>query len=154
MIKVTKKFWYSLIFGLVIILDRITKLEALATYMQRGIVNDWLSFEVSFNRGISWSMFHSQHVWVFTTISLIIVGITLLLGVYAYARWLNKQTIIGEVLVLAGSVSNIIDRVLYGGVVDFIILSYKDWVFPAFNVADVAIVCGVGIMLLEYYKES
>jgi len=147
-------YGYGILFFLIVLFDRITKLEALHFYMQRCTINPFLAFEVALNRGISWSMFHSEQTWVFIFVSLVIVAITGMIGIYTYARWLNYQPIIGEILVLAGSISNIIDRVRYGGVVDFIIFSYGDWVFPAFNIADVSIVLGVCIMLMEHHRES
>ncbi len=52
-------------------------------------------------------------------------------------------------MVIAGSVSNILDRVVYGGVVDFIHVHINGWSFAVFNIADVAIVVGVCIMMLQ-----
>jgi signal peptidase II len=52
-------------------------------------------------------------------------------------------------LVLGGAIGNLIDRVAYGYVIDFLDVYYQDWHWPAFNVADTAICIGVGLMLLE-----
>jgi signal peptidase II len=52
-------------------------------------------------------------------------------------------------LVLSGAIGNVIDRILYGAVVDFVDLHYAGWHWPAFNIADTAICIGVGLMLLE-----
>ena len=90
----------------------------------------------------------------FLVVSIVITGITLALASYTAIRAMNHQLIFGEILVLAGSCSNLIDRFIYGGVVDFILLSYGDWSFPVFNCADVCIVIGIGLMLFEQYGES
>lgn len=99
-------------------------------------------------------MFHSDNELPFLIVSLIITGITLALASYAAIRAMNHQLIFGEILVLAGSCSNLVDRFIYGGVVDFILLSHGGWSFPVFNCADVCIVIGIGIMLFEHYGES
>jgi len=134
--------------------DRITKCAALACYSSRCTFNDYLSFELVFNRGISWSFFHARSDFVFAIVSIVIVCITVLLGIYTFIRWRQHRLIIGEIWVLAGSVSNIVDRVLYRGVIDFIELSYNGFVWPLFNLADVCIVVGVGMMLIQQYREE
>ena len=48
-------------------------------------------------------------------------------------------------------VGNLIDRVLLGKVVDFVLVYYRDWYFPAFNVADAAISLGAAFMLLDMF---
>lgn len=57
-----------------------------------------------------------------------------------------------EILVFAGAISNLVDRVLYGAVLDFIELYVGRWSWPVFNVADSLIVCGVIGMLFRQWK--
>ena len=52
-------------------------------------------------------------------------------------------------LLLGGAVGNVIDRVLYGHVIDFLDFYYGTWHFPAFNVADSAITMGAGLLILD-----
>jgi signal peptidase II len=52
-------------------------------------------------------------------------------------------------LVLGGAIGNLIDRVLYGYVVDFVLLYWRSWSYPAFNVADAAITLGVAGLLYD-----
>jgi signal peptidase II len=137
----------------IFIFDRATKLAALAWCMESACtVNSFLSFEVVFNRGISWGMFHSQSDALFFVVSAIIAMITTALCGYAYHNYKRGNVIAAEVCIIAGSCCNLIDRVMYGGVVDFIILSYKTLSWPVFNVADAVIVFGVGLFLLRYEK--
>jgi len=150
---ITKKWFYIILFACVAILDRVTKYLALTYCDEIPKTDSFLSWCISFNRGISWGMFHSDNEWQFFTVSGIIIGITLILASYTIIRYINYQSIVGETLVLAGSFSNLIDRFMYGGVVDFILLSYGGWSFPIFNCADVCIVLGVGLMLFEHYGE-
>jgi signal peptidase II len=55
----------------------------------------------------------------------------------------------GLTLVLGGAIGNVIDRLAYGYVVDFILFHYQEWSYPAFNIADSAITCGVALVLYD-----
>lgn len=57
-------------------------------------------------------------------------------------------------LVLGGALGNLIDRILYGYVIDFLDVYYGDWHWPAFNVADSAITVGVVLLLLDSFKPN
>ena len=59
----------------------------------------------------------------------------------------------GLALVLGGAIGNVIDRILWGHVVDFIRVHYQDWYFPAFNAADSSISIGVGLLLLDSFLD-
>lgn len=56
---------------------------------------------------------------------------------------------LGLVLVLGGAIGNVIDRLAYGHVIDFLLFHYKGWSYPAFNIADSAISCGVVLILFD-----
>ena len=142
---------YGLIALCVLLLDRISKWYAVQHIQMPIQINQFLSFELAFNRGISWGMFHGSGC-LFALVRIVISLVTFFVAISAYARWREGQLVLGEVLVVAGSFSNLIDRAFYGGVVDFILLHYSDWYWPVFNVADMAIVCGVALMIWEYYR--
>jgi signal peptidase II len=83
-----------------------------------------------------------------------IMAITAGVAWYAYEQYKEGHNVVGETLVVAGSVSNIIDRFWYGGVVDFIEFSYGTWIWPSFNIADMCIVFGIAIMLISHIKKG
>ena len=143
---------YALLFFGIIGIDRISKWWAIDTLAIPYQVNQFLSFELVYNRGISWGLLHSTSDTLFAVVSIVIALVTLAVAISAWIRFMNGDAILGELLVVAGSCANLIDRVLYGGVVDFILLSYGQWSWPVFNIADAAIVVGVAIMLWEYYR--
>lgn len=147
-------FWYFLLFSGVLTADRITKNWALEYCIEPYQINQFLSFELIFNRGVSWGLFNSSSDLVFSLVSLLIVGIMIGLGLYTFVRWNNTHWVIGEVLVLSGALSNMVDRVLYHGVVDFILLSAYGYSWPIFNIADACIVVGVGFMIAAVAWES
>jgi signal peptidase II len=146
--------YYSSAFALIMMLDRITKLWALKLNDPYQVTS-FLSFDLWLNRGLSWGLFHSSKQTTFTLVSLIPFVILCGALFYAYHQKKMGQCILGEIFVIAGALGNLIDRVWYGGVIDFILLSYKQWSWPYFNVADISIVCGVGIMIITtMYKQQ
>jgi signal peptidase II len=149
-----KIIMYGAVALIVFVIDRITKMMALMYCVQTVRVNQLLSFEMHINRGVSWGMFHTATDGVCAIVVVGIMCLTAILCWYAWHKYGNNQSIIAEVLIISASVSNLIDRVIYGGVVDFIIVSYGNLSWPVFNVADVAIVLGVGIMVFWYELEQ
>jgi signal peptidase II len=87
--------------------------------------------------------------WLFAGLAVVMSSII--------AVWLHRlkkhETLMAVALslVLGGAVGNLIDRVAYGYVIDFLDVYYQDWHWPAFNIADSAICIGVGLMLLESF---
>jgi signal peptidase II len=108
----------------------------------------FLNLRLAFNTGVSFSLFAeslSQAVWL---VVLIKVGIVFLLLWWA-AGVLKRSEGLGLGLVIGGALGNIVDRLHFGAVVDFVDLYYGEWHWPTFNTADVAITAGVGILLVS-----
>lgn len=87
--------------------------------------------------------------WFFSAMALIISTV---LVVWLY-RLKKHETLLAVALslVLGGAIGNLIDRLAYGYVIDFLDVYYQNWHWPAFNVADMAISLGVFLMLLESF---
>ena len=85
--------------------------------------------------------------WFFAAMALIISTVLI---VWLY-RLKKHETLlaIALALVLGGAIGNLIDRLAYGYVIDFLDVYYQSWHWPAFNVADMAISLGVFLMILE-----
>lgn len=119
-------------------MDQITKLVAVV--LRDGIVK---------NHGSAFGIFTQQNI-VFTFLSIIII-VGLLL--YAYRRKNSEHNIYtryGLLLIIGGGVSNIIDRVVHGYVVDFI----KIPLWPTFNIADACITLGIATILWYSFFET
>jgi lipoprotein signal peptidase len=102
------------------VIDRLTKLWALQHCLSGADkLNHYVSCNVYFNRGVSWSLFHSDNPYIFYCITGLIIAVTCGVAIYAYLQAKNGFHIFGELLIISGSVANIIDP-HYGGVVDFI----------------------------------
>lgn len=141
---------YLLLAIFVIVIDVCSKQWALGHCSIAQYVNPFFMCELTINRGISWSLFHTHNAYLFAMVTLAVGIIISMLMYHAAKKWSLRQIVVGEVMVIAGACSNMLDRFIYGGVIDFIVIHYKDWVWPTFNFADTAIVIGVLIMLITH----
>lgn len=139
---------YSLLSLFVFAVDMFSKRWALSNCSSEVFFNKFLSCKLVFNRGVICSLFHSMSEWQFSLVTILVIGVLLFLGIYAGKKYALGIPIWGEILVLSGGFSNVFDRFIYGGVVDFIVLGYKNYSWPVFNFADFVVVCGVFLMLL------
>jgi signal peptidase II len=130
------------------VFDQATKLIALAT-LERGNAQSVLPFfdlRLSFNQGISFSMFAETFAGrplLLTGTTLVIVALFAVLLIRSTARW----EAIAFGLIIGGALGNALDRLRLGAVVDFLDFHVWNYHWPAFNLADTAIVVGVMVLL-------
>ena len=135
-------------------LDQLTKFLIYGT-PARSIIGNLLWFESTLNTGVAFSMFEGMQI-----LFVIVAAIASVLFVYLIIskKWLtSKLEKISVALVLAGTIGNLIDRIVFNGVRDFIYLKFIN--FAIFNVADMAITIGaillcVAIIFLRKPKEE
>ncbi len=104
------------------------------------------------NTGAAFSFLSDAGGWQRWFFAAMAVIISVVLTVWLY-RLKRHETLlaISLSLVLGGAVGNLIDRLAYGYVIDFVDMYYQSWHWPAFNIADMAISLGVFLMLLESF---
>lgn len=138
--------WLSL---LVIVLDQVTKqlvVNGLNLYQVIPLLPT-LNLTRMHNTGAAFSILSDAPPLFFITLGLIVsVGVLVWLRRNPSGQ---KTMTLALVLVLGGALGNVIDRATRGYVVDFIDFHVGDWHWPAFNVADIAIVCGAGLLILD-----
>ena len=105
-----------------------------------------LSVTYTENRGAAWSMFEGQQWLLIGVTSVMIVGLLAVLLSGRFRR--HRLATFGGILVVAGGIGNLIDRVFRGYVVDFLRTDFMD--FPIFNVADCFVVVGA-VLLFVYF---
>lgn len=136
---------------LVLLLDQASKWIILLRVMDPPRIIEVTSFfnlVLVYNRGVSFGLLASDLAWkpfALAAMALVIVGL-LLWWVRGQQGALPRY---GSGLIIGGAIGNMIDRFLHPGVVDFLDFHLAGWHWPAFNVADAAIVCGVGLLLLD-----
>lgn len=116
-------------------------------------VSSFLNLRLSWNTGVTFGLFADYAKWM----PYILIAVTLLILV-VLLNWLRRATTIyaslGLGFVMGGAIGNVLDRFRYGAVVDFLDFHIGQYHWYSFNVADSAIVLGVGFLLLENLLEN
>lgn len=150
--QILRYFGYLMLATIIVILDQYTKQLAYSQLAAGGRVELLPVFQLAlvFNRGAAFGFLGDAGGWqrVFFIALAVVFSIVLLVWiwrVHCRDRWLST----GLGLVLGGAIGNLIDRVEAGYVIDFLVLHYQDWYFPAFNVADIAITAGAIMLIID-----
>ena len=137
---------------LVLAADQASKwwvLEALRL-PERGqvVLAPFLNLTMVWNQGITFGLLRMDGGWGPTLLAGVALAVVAALGVWV-ARAENRLTALALGAVAGGAVGNVIDRLRFGAVVDFVHAHAWGWSWYVFNVADAAIVCGVAALLLD-----
>ena len=137
--------------GLVIVLDQLSKFRILAALRpgQSVEVLPFFNLALVFNPGAAFSFLSDAggwQRWFFVVLALAVSGwLTLLIRQHAVERLLP----LAAAMILGGALGNVIDRIRFGAVVDFLDVHAAGWHWPAFNVADAAISLGVALLIWQ-----
>lgn len=148
-----KKIDIILLIG-IIALDQLTKYIVASTmtlHQSIVVIPSWFFITHARNFGAAWGLFQNQLSFLIlvTFIALVVMGLwySRLRSGYSFER-------LGLVLMFAGAIGNLIDRLYLGYVVDFIDVIIFGYDFPIFNIADIALTCGVIALLIHEVKEQ
>ena len=137
---------------LVILSDQLTKLlvvRAFALGERLPVAAGWFDLTLLYNRGAAFSFLASAggwQRWFFVGIGVAAAGFILYL---LWQHGTQRLFAAGLALILGGALGNIIDRVWRGEVVDFLLVYWRSYFFPAFNIADSAITVGAVLLILD-----
>ncbi|HJV85451.1 MAG TPA: signal peptidase II [Noviherbaspirillum sp.] len=137
--------------AIIILIDQITKvvMNKLFVFGESRPVTSFFNLVLAHNTGAAFSFLANQSGWqryVFAGIAAAaVVFIMYLLKRHAGQRMFCWAL----AMILGGAVGNLIDRIVYGHVIDFLDFYVGTWHWPAFNVADMAIVGGAGLFVLD-----
>jgi len=129
--------WLS---GVVIMLDQTTKVLAerlLSMHAAKPVIPGFFDLVLAYNKGAAFSFLANEGGWQRWFFTALAIGVSIFL-----ILWLKrlqpteKLTAVALALILGGAVGNLIDRLLYGHVIDFIHWYYRDFSWPAFNLAE------------------
>ena len=141
---------------LVLLLDQLSKWSALSN-LKLGITEEVLPFMnwlLLLNPGAAFSFLAQSsgwQRWFFTILGL---------AASLYILWLLRKNQSDKILswalslILGGALGNVLDRIMFGAVVDFIDLHYGNWHWPAFNIADSAISIGAALIVFSDLRKS
>lgn len=141
--------------GIILVLDQLSKWIVLNHLMippQNLQITSFFNIILAWNRGVSFGLLSSNNPY----------GVWILAGIaFAFAfvliAWIwrsdSKMLAIAFGMVLGGAVGNLIDRLRFGAVTDFLDFHIHGYHWYTFNIADIGIVVGVGLVIIEHLKE-
>lgn len=149
--RIQKSLWFGLAIAIILI-DQISKiycqffLPMIGTY---EVIPGFFSLALYYNTGAAFSFLANEAGWqtYFFSLLAIIVSCWIAWGIW-HERFIGK-TCVGATLILGGAIGNLIDRCLYGYVIDFLCFHYKAFHYPAFNIADSCITVGIVFLLIK-----
>lgn len=149
------KFAYLAVAGGVFLIDQTTKAWAVRRLRLSddiSVIPGFLNFAYAQNTGAAFSMLDdhgSTGRWGLSAVALLATSLVV------YFFWRTPRTddrILGALaLLLAGIIGNVTDRIRLGFVIDFIDVQFGSWHYPTFNVADMAIVIGAGLLMIDIF---
>lgn len=118
------------------------------------VIEGFWEWRLAFNKGAAFSMLHSADAgrWVLTGIG--IVAVMAMFWMVHKSRPEQQFLVASLAMVAGGAIGNLADRVYFGVVTDFVLWRYKHHEWPVFNVADVALVIGVGLLVIDAWREA
>jgi len=145
--------WLTLA-AVVIVADQVTKSLIVASFTRGEAISvtSFMSLVLAYNSGAAFSFLAGApgwQRWFFATIA----AFASVFLVYMLKRGGSRMLCAGFALILGGALGNLWDRIAIGKVVDFLLLHYGSWSWPAFNVADSAITVGAALLILDSFRQ-
>lgn len=149
------RLWWLML--LVLIADQISKQVVIANMQLFDSIEllPFFNFTYVRNYGAAFSFLSDAGGWQRWFFTIIAVVISCVLAVWLARN--NKAQVklnLALSLVLAGAIGNLIDRSVYGYVIDFLHLYYQNWHYPAFNIADSAICIGAALLIWDSFSSD
>lgn len=143
--------WFALSAGIVAA-DQLTKwlvLEYFENRYPRVELTGFFNLVLVFNKGAAFSLFAQAAGWQTPLLAAFALAAAVIVSVLIVRNPGRGLLCLGLALILGGAVGNLIDRLRFGHVVDFLDFHALGWHWPAFNVADSAICVGAVLLILE-----
>lgn len=139
----------------VVLVDQVTKAMVTSRFAEgeRLEVNGFFNMVLVYNKGAAFSFLSNAPGWqtpLLIGFALVAIGIVVTMLVRSPDRLVLSS---GLALILGGALGNVIDRVRFGKVVDFLDFHAAGWHWPAFNVADSAITVGAVLLILDGFRK-
>ena len=137
----------------VVAIDQATK-AAVQMHFRPGeqyVITSFFSLILAFNTGAAFSFMREAEGSRYLLSAVAIAAAVVI--VWLLRRGGNRRYCAGLALILGGALGNLWDRIELGHVVDFLLFHWRDWYYPAFNVADSAITVGAGLLILDSFRQ-
>ena len=142
--------------AVIVVLDQLTKLQVrrtLTLYTTREVIPGFFNLVHTMNRGAAFGLQNDPDgTWQpYFFIAVSALAVVIIMNLLAKAHNGSRLFVVALGLILGGAVGNMIDRVRFGQVVDFLEFYVKSFVWPAFNVADIGITLGTFALIVSFY---
>lgn len=143
--------WLGLSAG-VIALDQLAKAAMVAALYpgEQRVITEFFSLVLAFNTGVAFSLFRDAGIWPRYLFSAVAIAAGIFI-VWLLRRGGDRWYCAGLALILGGALGNLWDRMTLGHVVDFLLFHWRNWYYPAFNVADSAITLGAALLIYDSF---
>ncbi|MUK89515.1 lipoprotein signal peptidase [Ornithinibacillus sp. L9] len=147
-------YWYYIIAAIIIGIDQFTKwlvVKNMELYEQITIMENFFYLTSHRNSGAAWGILAGKMVFFYIITVIVIIGV-----IYYMQKFAKESKLLAVALsfILGGAIGNFIDRVLHQEVVDFFDFIFFGYDFPIFNVADSALVVGVGLVIIATFLDE
>ncbi|MBP9741789.1 MAG: lipoprotein signal peptidase [Burkholderiales bacterium] len=135
----------------IVALDQITKAivrKNMVLFMQK-YVNEYWNWILAYNQGAAFSLFAKEDGWQRVFFGVLASVVSIALVFYILNRKYSRLVGVAISFILGGAVGNLVDRVIFGKVTDFIDWHYMNHHWPAFNIADSFITVGVTLLIID-----
>lgn len=147
-----KMFLYGAIIILGLIADQLSKYMILqhVQYLERvPVITGFFDLTLMYNPGAAFSFLADAGGWQ----KFFFMGLALIICIYLLQAIIRDEFgamgKLAAALIIGGAIGNVVDRLVHGHVVDFLLFYYHNWFYPAFNVADSLICVGAVLLVLE-----
>jgi len=133
-------------------LDQLSKYYAATIVADEGpfrLIKGFFSLTYAENTGAAWSILEGK-IWFFLLVGLIAMSVMVWYFFHSSSKWVKWSM----VLMLMGTFGNFIDRAWLGYVRDFLDFTIFNYAFPVFNLADIALSCGVALLIVDAIMEE
>ena len=137
--------------AIVLLLDQITKIAItrMFEYGESHPITSFFNLVLVYNKGAAFSFLANQGGWQRYFFTVLGIAAALFI-IYLLKKHAGQRLFCWALaLILGGAIGNVIDRLMYGHVIDFLDFHVKNWHWPAFNVADSAIFIGAALFIID-----
>ncbi|TCW32260.1 signal peptidase II [Gulbenkiania mobilis] len=119
----------------------------------RPVVPGFFNFTLLYNPGAAFSFLAGAGGWQKHFFTLLAFGVSSWLAWNVVKGRFSEMMNLAAAFIVGGALGNVIDRLVHGHVIDFIQLYYRDWYYPAFNLADSFICVGAVLMVIDSFRK-
>lgn len=148
--------YFAPLAAMLLVLDQLTKNAIVARFeLFQGVeITTFLNIVRVHNYGAAFSFLSNAGGWQHYFFTILGIIASIVMAVWAWRSPTQPRLVLSLCLIISGALGNVIDRLRYGYVVDFVDVHVAGWHWPAFNVADSCICIGAALLIVDEFMKS